>query len=79
MFDWEFDWPYILIVGIMLLLVLTLLALLIFAPCVLNHCWLSGYEFCPSCGRQVVAICPVCLERCFGDFCTHCGSPVLHP
>lgn len=79
MIDWEFDWPYILIVGILLIVVLTLVALLIFAPCVLNHTWLSGYEFCPSCGRQVVAICSACGERCLGDFCTHCGSVALRP
>ena len=79
MIDWEFDWPYILIVGILLLIVLTLIALLIFAPCVFNHTLLSGYVFCPSCGRQVVAVCPVCHDRCLGDFCTECGTPVLRP
>ena len=79
MIDWEFDWPYILSCGILFLIVFTLIALLIFAPCVLNHTWLSGNVFCPSCGRQVAAVCPVCYDLCFGDFCSECGASVLHP
>lgn len=79
MIDWKFDWSSILIFGILLLIVLTLIALLIFAPCVVNHTSLFGYVFCPSCGRQLVAVCPVCHDRCLGDFCTECGTPVLRP